>query len=100
MYKTYMVLITTLLMLVATTANAGGKGKNPTDMSIYEIANSTTIHTTLVALLDRILQPGKVFGGNRLVNRLKNQVSNMVIHFQSPARVFAEHNQAATFAAR
>jgi len=40
-------------MVVSVTANAG-PGKRPGDTSIYEIAKSTTIHTTLVALLDRV----------------------------------------------
>lgn len=55
MYKTYISVIATLLMVVSTAANAGpGKGKNPGVASIYQIANSTGIHTTLVALLDRV----------------------------------------------
>ena len=48
-----MSLIAALLMVVSVTANAG-PGKRPGDASIYEIAKSTTIHTTLVALLDRV----------------------------------------------
>ena len=53
MYKTYMSVVASLLMVVSVTANAG-PGKRPGDTSIYEIAKSTTIHTTLVALLDRV----------------------------------------------
>jgi len=53
MYKTYISLVAAVLMVVSVTANAG-PAKRPGDMSIYEIANSTTIHTTLVALLDRV----------------------------------------------
>ena len=53
MYKTYISVIATLLMVISTAANAK-PGKNPGDMSIYEIANSTGVHTTLVALLDRV----------------------------------------------
>jgi transforming growth factor-beta-induced protein len=53
MYKTYMTLITSLLLMASAAANAG-PGKRPGDASIYEIAKSTTIHTTLVALLDRV----------------------------------------------
>ena len=55
MNKTYISVIAALLMVVSAAANAGpGKGKNPGDMSIYQIAGSTGIHTTLVALLDRV----------------------------------------------
>lgn len=55
MYKTYISLIASLLIVMSTAANAGpGKGKNPSGDSIYETAKSTTIHTTLVALLDRV----------------------------------------------
>lgn len=53
MYKTYISVIATLLMMVSAAANAG-PGKRPGDTSIYEIAKSTTVHTTLVALLDRV----------------------------------------------
>lgn len=48
-----MSLIAALLMVVSTAAHAG-KGKNPGDTSIYDIATSTGVHTTLVALLDRV----------------------------------------------
>ena len=53
MYKTYISVIATLLMVVSTAANAG-PGKKPGDMSIYDIASSTGVHNTLVALLDRV----------------------------------------------
>lgn len=53
MYKSYISLVAALMMVVSVTANAG-PAKRPGDASIYEIAKSTTIHTTLVALLDRV----------------------------------------------
>lgn len=53
MYKSYMSLIAASLLVVSVTAYAG-PDKRPGDASIYEIAKSTTIHTTLVALLDRV----------------------------------------------
>jgi uncharacterized surface protein with fasciclin (FAS1) repeats len=55
MYKIYTSIILTLLLAFSTTAMAGpGGGKKPGGSTIYEIANSTGIHTTLVALLDRV----------------------------------------------